>query len=210
MSEKFSFDVKKKRPEEIYSHPSDYFKGEILEQYATSKSIMKIQERITIRALEILKLNDKDRFILDAGTGPGFAAMYLNEIGYKTVAIDIITEFLNYYDIKDLNPIASDMCFPPFRPNVFDAIISISSLQWIYREINNNSMKDQIINLAKYFHLILKPKKKVIFQFYPKNKSILDSIGKIFLRETGFSGYFIIDNPKSPKKRKIFLILEKV
>ncbi len=209
MSDKFSFDIKRKRPEEIYNNAPDYFRGEILEQYATSKSIMKIQEKITIRALEILNLSEEDSLILDAGTGPGFAAMYLNELGYKTVAIDIISKFLNYYDIKDLNPIASDMCFPPFKPHIFDAIISISSLQWIYKDINNKSMEDQIINLAKSFYLILKPKKKLIFQFYPKNKQILDGIGKIFFKETEFDGHFIIDNPKNPKKRKIFLFLEK-
>jgi 18S rRNA (guanine1575-N7)-methyltransferase len=209
LSDKFSFDIKKKRPEEIFNNAPDYFRGEILERYATSKSIMKIQEKITIRALEILNLSDDDKFILDAGTGPGFAAIYLNEIGYKTVAIDIISMFLNYYDIKNLNPIASDMCFPPFKPHIFDAIISISSLQWIYKDINDKSMEDQIINLAKSFYLILKPKKKAIFQFYPKSKEILDRIGKIFLKETKFIGHFIIDNPKSPKKRKIYLILEK-
>jgi len=209
LSDNYSFNIKRRRPEEIYNNASDYFRGEILEQYATSKNIMKIQEKITIRALEILNLSEKDVLILDAGTGPGFTAMYLNEIGYKTVAIDIISEFLNYYDIKTLNPVASDMCFPPFKPHIFDAIISISSLQWIYRELNNKSMKDQIINLAKSFYMILKPKKKVVFQFYPKNRDILDRIGKIFLNETAFTGHFIIDNPKSPKKRKIFLFLEK-
>ncbi|MFX0024643.1 MAG: class I SAM-dependent methyltransferase [Candidatus Hermodarchaeota archaeon] len=209
MSDDYNFNIKKRRPEEIYNSAIDYFRGDILKQYASSKNIMKIQEKITIRALEILKLSKQDKFILDAGTGPGFTAMYLHEIGYKTVAIDIISEFLNYYDIKELHPIASDMCFPPFRPHIFDAIISISSLQWIFRELNNKSMNNQIINLAKYFYLILKPKKKVIFQFYPKSKEILDRIGKIFLKETDFSGHFIIDNPKSPKKRKIYLLLEK-
>ncbi len=209
MSDNYNFNIKKRRPEEIYNSALDYFRGDILQQYASSKNIMKIQEKITIRALEILKLNKKDKFILDAGTGPGFAAMYLNKIGYKTVAIDIITEFLNFYDIKELNPIASDMCFPPFKPHIFDAIISISSLQWIYRDIGNKLMKDQIISLAKSFYFILKPKKKVIFQFYPKNKEILDKIGKIFVKETDFDGQFIIDNPKNPKKRKIFLFLKK-
>jgi hypothetical protein len=101
------------------------------------------------------------------------------------------------------------MCFPPFKPHTFDAIISISSLQWIYRKIDDKIMKTQLINLAKSFYTILKSKKKVIFQFYPKNKEILDSIGKLIIKNTKFSGNFIIDNPKSPKKRKIYLLLEK-
>jgi SAM-dependent methyltransferase len=209
LSDKFSFEVKRKRPEEIYSNALDYFKGDILEQYATSKSIMKTQEKITIRALEILNLCEEDTLILDAGTGPGFTSMYLNEIGYTTIAIDIISEFLTYYDLKELNPIVSDMCFPPFKPHTFDAIISISSLQWIYKDLDNKLMKNRLINLARSFFQILKPKKKAIFQFYPKNKDLLDNIGNIFFNETEFSGHFIIDNPKSPKKRKIYFLLEK-
>ncbi|MFX1501101.1 MAG: class I SAM-dependent methyltransferase [Promethearchaeota archaeon] len=202
MNDNYYFNVKKKRPEEIYKKASDYFKGETLNHYATSK-------RITSRALELLSLNKRDNLILDAGTGPGYTAMFLNEIGYKTVAIDIIPAFLNYYDIKDLNPVATDMCFPPFKPYIFDAIISISSLQWIYRDVNNKLMKNQLINLLKSFYAILKPKKKVIIQFYPKKKEIIDNISKIVINHTKFSGNFIIDNPKVSKKRKIFLILEK-
>ncbi|MEE9377365.1 MAG: methyltransferase domain-containing protein [Candidatus Lokiarchaeia archaeon] len=209
MNNKYDFNVKRKRPEEIYSKVSDYFKGEILEQYASSKSIVKIQEKITIRALELLNLKKKDALILDAGSGPGFTAMYLNEIGYKAVAIDLISSFLNYYDIKELNPIISDMCFPPFKPLTFDAIISISALQWIYRDINNEQMKNMLINLSKSFFQILKPDSRIIIQFYPKNKEIMENIGKIIVNNTCFKGNFIIDNPNSPKKRKIFLLLSK-
>ncbi|MFX1391225.1 MAG: class I SAM-dependent methyltransferase [Promethearchaeota archaeon] len=209
MNDQDFFNIRKKRPEEIYSEASDYFKGKVLEQYANSKSLMKIQENITIRALDLLNLK-KRGLILDAGTGPGFTAMYLNEIGYKTIAIDIIPAFLSHYKINELNPIASDMCFPPFRANTFDAIISISALQWIYRDIKNNLMKNQLINLAEHFYKILKPKHKAVFQFYPKNKEILDNVGRIFITKTGFSANIIIDNPKNPKKRKIYLLLEKV
>ena len=209
MSNNYEFNVKRKRPEEIYSKVSDYFKGETLEQYASSKSIVKMQEKITIRALELLKLKKNDGLILDAGSGPGFTAMYLNEIGYKAVAIDLISSFLNYYDIKELNPIISDMCFPPFKPNTFDAIISISALQWIYRDINNEQMKNMLINLSKSFFQILKPDSRIIIQFYPKSKKILENIGKIIAEYTAFKGHFIIDNPNSQKKRKIYLLLDK-
>ncbi|MFX1499648.1 MAG: class I SAM-dependent methyltransferase [Promethearchaeota archaeon] len=209
MNNNYNFNVKRERPEEIYSDVSDYFKGDILKQYANSKSIIKTQEKITIRALELLNLEKNDALILDAGSGPGFTSMYLNEIGYKTVAIDLISSFLNYYDIRELNPIVSDMCIPPFKPNIFDAIISISALQWIYRDIQNEQMKRNLINLSKSFFNILKPNSRVVIQFYPKNKKILDSIGKIILEKTVFSGNVIIDNPDSQKKRKIYLLLEK-
>jgi len=209
LNDNYHFNVKRKRPEELYNKVSDYFRGEILNQYARSKSIMKIQEKITIRALELLNLRKKNALILDAGSGPGFTAMYLNEIGYKTVALDIISEFLNFYNIKDLNPIAADMCFPPFKPNTFDAIISISALQWIYRDLMHDYMKPILKELSKSFFDILKPSSSVIIQFYPKNKEIMDKIAKTIVRNTGFNGNFIIDNPNSKKKRKIYLLLSK-
>lgn len=209
MSNNYNFNVKRKRPEEIYSDVMDYFKGDVLKQYASSKSMMKTQEKITIRALELLNLERENALILDAGSGPGFASMYLNEIGYKTVAIDLISSFLNYYNIRELNPINSDMCYPPFKPNIFDAIISISALQWIYRDINNEKMNNVLRNLSKAFFQILKPNSRVIIQLYPKNKKILENIGKIIAESTAFSGNFIIDNPNSLRKRKIYLLLNK-
>ncbi len=135
--------------------------------------------------------------------------MYLNELGHKTVALDIISNFLKFYDIKDLNPILADMCYPPFQPRIFDAIISISALQWIYKDRISEKMVLDLINLFKSFYSILKPNGKAVFQFYPKNKTILDDIGESISKNTKFKGNFIIDNPNNPKKRKIFLILKK-
>lgn len=209
MNEDYNFRVKKKRPEEIYLDVSDYYRDETLKLYATSKSMMKIQERITIRALELLDLSSKNAFILDAGSGPGFASFYLNKLGYRTIALDIIAGFLYFHDLKQLNPILADMCYPPFKSDIFDAIISISALQWIFREKNNKEMRDNLINLFKSFYDILKQNSKLIFQFYPKDDTIMKSIGKIVADNTKFHGSFIIDNPNNPKKRKIFLLLNK-
>ncbi|MFX1567842.1 MAG: class I SAM-dependent methyltransferase [Promethearchaeota archaeon] len=209
MNDKYYFKVKRKRPEETYNDVSNYFRDDVLVQYANSKNMMKIQEKITIRALELLDLQRKDALILDAGSGPGFAAMVLKEMGYRTIALDIITEFLNFYDIKDLNPITADMCFPPFKANTFDAILSISALQWIYRDIYNKEMYLMLKNMSKSFFNILKPNSRVVIQFYPKNEKILENIGKVIKKSTAFYGHFIIDNPNSQRKRKIYLILNK-
>ena len=210
MNNGYNFNVKINRPEEQFNAVSDYFKGDVLNKYANSKSVMKIQERITIRALEILNLEKKKNnlLILDAGCGPGFTSFYLKEIGYNVVTLDIIYDFLKCYDIKDLNPITADMCFSPFKPNMFDAIISISALQWIFTDINNISMRNRVINLFGTFEEILKPNSKMIFQFYPKSDDIMKEIGKIVADNTSLEGNFIIDNPDSPKKRKIFLFLQ--
>jgi SAM-dependent methyltransferase len=209
LKENYDFDVKKKRPEESYERVIDYFKGKTLSRYAKSKSMMKIQEKITIRALELLDLKKKNSLILDAGCGPGFTSVYLKEIGYNVIALDIVSEFLHFYDIKDLNPIIADMCSPPFQSNSFDAIISISALQWVFREINSELMRNNLINLIKSFERILRPQSKAVFQFYPRSKSIMEKIGRIIAHNTNLKGTFVIDNPNSPKKRKIFLFLKK-
>ena len=209
MKNSYNFEVKRKRPEELYDKVSDYFKGDILINYARSKSLMHIQEKITIRSLEILDLKSKNDLILDAGSGPGFTSIYLNEIGYNVIALDIISDFLSFYDIRELNPLSADMSFLPFQPNTFDAIISISALQWIYRDLKNEIMKYKLINLAKCLYNVLKPNSKAIFQFYPKNNLIMKAIGKIFTGYTNLNGNFIIDNPNNAKKRTIFLLLKK-
>ena len=210
MKDDYFFNVKRKRPEEIHEKVSDYFSSDTLIKYATSKSMMRIQEKITIRALELLSLKIRKPLILDAGSGPGFTSFYLKKIGYRVVSLDVISEFLNFYDIRDLNPIVSDMCFTPFKSNIFDAIISISALQWIFRDVKDKAMRLNLINLAKSFEKILKPKSGITFQFYPKSEIIMKEIGKIFTQNTNFIGNFVIDNPNNAKKRKIFLVLKKV
>jgi SAM-dependent methyltransferase len=209
VNKKFRFDVKKKRPEETYEKVLDYFKGDVLIKYATSKSMIKIQQKIASRALELLNFSRRDPLILDAGCGPGFATMYLKESGYRVVGLDIISDFLHYYEITDLNPVNADMCFLPFKPKIFDGIISISALQWVYKGINNKEMKNNLVNLIAYFYSILKYNSKAVIQFYPKNDAIMTTIGKMITENTKFNGEYIIDNPQNPKKRRIFLVLEK-
>ena len=209
MNNDYSFNIKRKRPEDLFENVSDYFNEETLTTYAESKSIMRTQKKITIRALELLELKNKHPLILDAGCGPGFAAAFLNELGYKTVALDIISEFLKYYDIEYLNPILANMCYPPFKPDSFDSIISISALQWIIRDVNSESERLILTNLFVSFYQILKPESNMIVQFYPKSTVIMDYIAEIVNNKTNFKGNFVIDNPNNPKKRKIFLLLKK-
>jgi SAM-dependent methyltransferase len=209
MNDEYHFEVSRERPEEIYEDVRDYFKGETLRNYANSKNIMKIQQRITLRALELMDYPSKNKLILDAGCGPGFVGMFLKEMGYKVVSLDLIPKFLLYYKLGEINPIAGDMIFPPFKQHTFDGIISISALQWIYKEKHNYQMEKNLTTLIKNFYTILNFGSKVIFQFYPKNDEIMEQIGFLIRRNTSFEGNFIIDSPDNPKKRKIFLILKK-
>ncbi|MFO8018922.1 MAG: class I SAM-dependent methyltransferase [Promethearchaeia archaeon] len=208
MNDEFEFRVKTQRPEEKYKSVVDYFKGETLHNYATSKSLMRIQERITKRALELLGI-ENEALVLDAGCGAGFSSVYLKEKGYKVVSLDLIKEFLYFYNLKEINPLAGDMCKLPFKPESLDAIISISALQWIYRNLKSEKGLSNLVSLIKAFYKSLKPDGKVIFQFYPKSSTLMDHISSIIKNNSDFTGKYIIDNPDSPKKRKIYLILKK-
>jgi len=209
MDDDFTFNVKKERPEEKYEHVWDYFRGEQLEQYALSKNIQRIQTRIAARSLELLDFKSDHGLLLDAGCGPGFASFYLREKGFKVVALDIISQFFYYYNIKPINPLVADMCEPPIKPNTFDGIISISALQWVYRNPSNDEMEANFISLLRSFYTILKPNSNIIFQFYPRNDKILSNMKQIINSATNFNGGFYIDNPNNPKKRRIFLKLIK-
>ena len=209
MNNDYSFNIKRKRPEDLFENVSDYFNEETLTTYAESKSIMRTQKKITIRALELLELKNSRQLILDAGCGPGFAAAYLNELGYKTIVLDIISGFLKFYDIEYLNPVLADMCYPPFKPESFDSIISISALQWVIRDMTKESERLHLTNLFVSFYQILKPGSKMIIQFYPKSTTIMEYIAEIVNSNTNFKGNFIIDNPNNPKKRKVYLLLKK-
>ncbi len=209
MSFDYHFHVKKERPEDIYKDVREYYNDEKLFNYATSKNMMRIQEKITKRVVELLNFIDNNKLILDAGCGPGFASFYMQKQGYKIVSLDLIDAFLKVYDMSDLNPITGDMSYCAFRPNTFDGIISISALQWIYSNLHKLEAKKRMIDLVKSFFFILKKKGTIIIQFYPKNSEMMKEIGKIFIDYAPFEGGYIIDNVETPKKRKIFLKLKK-
>jgi 18S rRNA (guanine1575-N7)-methyltransferase len=204
----YNFNIKRKRPEEKYQDVFEYFKDDQIIKYSTSKSMMRIQEKITLRALEIMNIQPQE-LILDAGSGCGFSSILLKELGFKVISIDIVKQLLSYYHNPELNPVLTDMCLIPFRNKVFGAIISISALQWIYSELNIPNMERDLKNLINSFYRILKPDGRIIIQFYPKNNVIMERIGYLFKKNNHFTGNFIIDNAKNSKKRKIFLLLEK-
>ncbi|MEJ2293491.1 MAG: methyltransferase domain-containing protein [Candidatus Lokiarchaeota archaeon] len=168
MSFDYNFHVKKERPEDIFNDVRDYYTNSTLLDYASSKNMQRIQERLTKRVLELLDFKHHDKLILDAGCGPGFASFYMQREGYTLISLDLIKEFLNFYDMTDLKPINGDMCHLPIKPNTFDGIISISALQWIFRDINKKSERMRLIELVKSFYHALKQNVRLLFSFTQK------------------------------------------
>lgn len=209
MDEKDFFRVKRKRPEDMFKDSEEFFKGEKISQYASSKAMMRIQHKITLRAIELLDIKKKKALILDAGSGPGFSSAFIKELGFKVVSLDINKELLNHYKIRELNPIVGDIRSTPFRSEIFDAIISISVIQWIFQPPITKTVEKGLIMMLNNFYAILKDSSKAAFQYYPKSSSLIEKMGEIIKQTTRFEGGFIIDNPNIPKKRKVFLLLKK-
>ena len=136
---KNKYSRKKLPPEELYNTAESYYQGDILEDYTESKSMMRIQERITKRALGILGDPAPDCLILDMGMGCGFSTSHLFLNNYNVVGIDLIYGMLTKYRIPELNPVNGTIKNLPFRSNSFDYIISISALQWIINKLKSRS-----------------------------------------------------------------------
>ncbi|MHA1620085.1 MAG: class I SAM-dependent methyltransferase, partial [Promethearchaeota archaeon] len=204
----YEFYVSHQRPEEFAKDPLLYYSSTRVKEYAESKSLMRIQEGITKRSLEILKATTP-ALILDIGMGCGFASIYLNLNGYRSVGIDLNRLFLNYYNLAEVNPTQADMRYIGMRSESVDYILSISAVQWLLAEENPQKREKELTLFAEFCAHVLKPQGKLLIQFYPKSDVAMDELGHIFNLTESFTGNFIIDNPYSPKKRRIFLFLEK-
>lgn len=70
------------RPEHS-APPELFYDGAEAEKYTTSSRVMEIQEKLTMRALELLALEDDGtpKMILDVGCGSGLSGQVLTEQG---------------------------------------------------------------------------------------------------------------------------------
>lgn len=202
MKDRKKWHVKILRPEEIYQSPLKYYGKEMVEKYSTSSSIRKIQKMHTLKIIELLGICPP-KLILDLGCGTGFSMEALIEMGFDVIGIDI-----NPYMVEKAREKNLKVCLGDFRElknyfekGSFDAIISISALQWIK---NKKDMK----KIAEGIHYVLKDEGVVGIQFYPFSYKELkmweNSFKKCFLVDT------IIENPEIPRKRNIFLVMKKL
>ena len=200
--------AKKIPPEQDFNSPEEYYSEAVTDAYTHSKALMRIQEKITKRALEILDA-ESPALVLDIGMGCGFSTSYLYLLGYDVTGIDIIYDMLSTFEIPELNPVNADMKNIPFRDAQFDYIISISAFQWLLNKIGATERRALLIEAAKQMNRLLKSGGKAIIQFYPLNQEGIKEIGEIFADFGHFEGNFIIDNPEGTTKRKLFLSLKK-
>jgi len=211
------------RKDYVPEFPDSYL-GDKSDDYDSQGWMERNQKKTTMRCIEFLydkKLGKEDirkdipYLLLDLGCGTGFSSEVLLEHGFKVVGIDLLYDMLSKMKkkrdnqhLKDLQLILGDANHLPFRSDVFDHILSVSSYNFIlHKKTHTKEKKQQANATAKYINIILKKLGRFIIEFYPKDEEELEIFKKSFIYN-GFDGFLIKSNPNQ-KSGQTFLLLKK-
>jgi ubiquinone/menaquinone biosynthesis C-methylase UbiE len=192
-------------PDKIGVKPSDFFNYEKAKSYESSSSIYKSQIEISNRLNELLNLTNK-KLILDLGCGTGISSKFFKNQGHRILGIDISNDMLKFSNKKEIEVVNGVFGYLPFRNEIFEALISISSLQWVW-----GSSREEVIakyeNIIKEIKRVMRNESILGIQFYPQTKKEFDLVSKIF-RKNGFDGTLVIDSWDKSNRKKKYLILK--
>lgn len=199
-----------KRPE--HQAPPDIFYNESeATKYTQNSRIMKIQEEMSERAIELMCLpEDESCLILDVGCGSGLSGSVLEDHGNLWVGIDISTAMLAVAQDREIEGdlVLGDMGHGmPFKAGTFDGAISISALQWLCNADHADHKPSK--RLFKFFSSLfacLSRTARAVFQFYPENSHQIELVTAEAMK-AGFFGGLVVDFPNSTKAKKFFLVL---
>ncbi|TDH72619.1 hypothetical protein CCR75_004292 [Bremia lactucae] len=198
------------RPEHI-SPPEIYYDEKEAAKYNSSSRIVKVQQELSNRAIELLNLPEgKEAFILDVGCGSGLSGVALEEHGHAWVGVDISKDMLDIASERDssgdvfLQDMGGGL---PFRPGVFDGCISISAIQWLcYSDKKEHTARKRLTRFFTSLYTCLKAGSRAVLQLYPETPEQMEEISGTAMR-CGFSGGLVIDFPNSTKAKKFYLCL---
>jgi len=201
-----------KRPE--HTGPADLYYGiDEASKYTSNSRIIKIQEELSLRALELLNFPDDDetRLILDVGCGSGLSGECISEAGHMWIGMDISQSML---DVAVEREVEGDLILAdmgggvPFRPGSFDGVISVSALQWLCNSDSkaHNPVK-RLYNFFCSLYAAMTLGARAVFQVYPENDLQLELMSTQALN-AGFMGGVLVDHPESPRLKKIFIVLQ--
>ena len=215
------------RKSSIPKFPESYV-GKKSNEYDNSIWMERNQKKTTLISIQYLCSNELDKIglndnvlpeesiILDLGCGTGFSSEILALNGFKVIAIDILKDMLyKVLDKKEENDIyqkiefiLADMTSLPIRHDSIDHVISISAYNFItYGKKDKRDILKTLNNTAKYIRKVLKPRGRIVIEFYPKDDKELDQFSQSFTRN-GFSGFYI-KKYESQRSGQTFLLLKK-
>lgn len=199
-----------RRPEH-QAPPEVFYNKDEAKKYTTNTRIIEIQEQLSYRAIELLRLPEEDPcFILDIGCGSGLSGECLSENGHFWVGADISQSMLEVAVEREvegdlvLNDVGQGL---PFKPASFDGAISISAIQWLCNA--DKSYHNPAKRLLKFFSTLyacLRRGGRAALQFYPENSEQIQLVTTQAMK-AGFTGGLVVDYPNSTKAKKMFLCL---
>ncbi|MBU5557621.1 MAG: class I SAM-dependent methyltransferase [Candidatus Aenigmatarchaeota archaeon] len=182
-----------------------YWTGEEAAKYDRSSSIKKTQEEMTQHIMMELELPPRS-LVLDVGCGTGFSMKVIEQFGCLPIGIDVSVEMLKLAKAKGMRLLVrGDWRNLPFRENSLDALISVSTLQWISGKTMED-VKRQYKKIATESNRVLKSRGKAGIQFYPATSAEFELVKKAF-KGAAFGGH--VTEEGSGKKLKRYLILQK-
>ena len=206
----------------------DSYIGDKSVEYDNSTWMERNQKKTTLLCLQYLRDDKLDNLgkqdllvgnhyiILDLGCGSGFSSEILVDSGYRVIAIDILIDMLSKAKIKkktlenkrNLELILADINTLPLRTASINHIISISAYNFIISGTEIIRDKFKIVNnTAIFLKKVLKPKGRIIIEFYPKDEKELDLFVSCF-NNNGFDGFMLKKN-QAQKAGQTFLLLKK-
>lgn len=206
----------------------DSYIGDKSIEYDNSTWMERNQKKTTLLCLQYLRddkldnlgnynvLDGNHYIIVDLGCGSGFSSEILVDSGHRVIGIDILIDMLskaktkkkNLENKKNLELILADINYLPLRKASINHVISISAYNFII--YGTETIRDKfktVNNTAIYLKKILKPKGRIIIEFYPKDEKELEIFISSF-NNNGFDGFMIKNNP-AQKAGQTYLLLKK-
>mmetsp|Transcript_19139 Transcript_19139/g.53361 ORF Transcript_19139/g.53361 Transcript_19139/m.53361 type:complete len:298 (+) Transcript_19139:133-1026(+) len=199
------------RPEHS-APPEVFYNDSEARKYTTNTRMVKIQESLTQRALELLALPDDGipKLLLDIGCGSGLSGETLTEEGHQWVGLDISQSMLNVAAEREvegdlgLHDMGHGLCF---RQGTFDGAISISAVQWLCNaDKQSHNPRKRMKRFFETLYSALNRGARAILQIYPENVEQAQMLTNAAMR-VGFTGGLVVDFPHSTRAKKYFLCL---
>lgn len=199
-----------RRPEH-QAPPEIFYNEDESRKYTSNSRIIEIQQQLSERAIELLRLpEDKPCFLLDVGCGSGLSGECLTDNGHFWMGIDISTHML---DVAVEREVEGDLILTdmgqgmPFRPGMFDGVISISAVQWLCNaDKKSHNPAKRMLKFFTTLYACMSRGARAALQVYPENSQQLELLTQQAMR-AGFTGGLVVDYPNSTKAKKIFVVL---
>lgn len=193
----------------------DAFFDEAAVDYATARWMQRIQRATTARAVQLLDdgraggtpMDRGHALVLDAGCGNGFSSLVLREHGFRAiVGVDISPDMLAMHGGGHV--VLGDIARLPFRPGAFDALVSISAMNFVSRDATDDALPALYTSIARDVHDMLVPGGRAVIEFYPRSPRELAAITAAFGTSTsGLDAFLVVDKPGTRKEQKYLLLV---